>query len=44
MAVSLIMVGHQNDYFAKDSILRGVAEEPGQRLTLMSLSSVISAM
>jgi nicotinamidase-related amidase len=27
---ALIMVGHQNDYFAKDSILRGVAEGPGR--------------
>ncbi|MCA3262573.1 MAG: cysteine hydrolase [Telmatospirillum sp.] len=27
---ALIMVGYQNDYFAKDGILRGVVEEPGR--------------
>jgi nicotinamidase-related amidase len=28
--VALILVGYQNDYFAKDGILRGVVEEPGK--------------
>jgi nicotinamidase-related amidase len=27
---ALIMVGYQNDYFAKDGILRSVVEEPGR--------------
>jgi nicotinamidase-related amidase len=27
---ALILVGYQNDYFAKDGILRGVVEEPGR--------------
>jgi nicotinamidase-related amidase len=27
---ALILVGYQNDYFAKDGILRGVIEEPGR--------------
>ncbi len=27
---ALILVGYQNDYFAKDGILRGVIEEPGK--------------
>jgi len=27
---ALVMIGYQNDYFAKDGILRGVVEEPGR--------------
>lgn len=27
---ALILVGYQNDYFARDGILRGVVEEPGR--------------
>ena len=27
---ALILVGYQNDYFAKNGILRGVVEEPGR--------------
>ncbi|MEY3251766.1 MAG: hypothetical protein RL227_739 [Pseudomonadota bacterium] len=27
---ALVLVGYQNDYFAKDGILRGVVEEPGR--------------
>lgn len=27
---ALIMIGYQNDYFARDGILRGVVEEPGR--------------
>lgn len=29
-ATALVMIGYQNDYFAKDGILRGVVEEPGR--------------
>lgn len=27
---ALVLIGYQNDYFAKDGILRGVVEEPGR--------------
>ena len=27
---ALVMIGYQNDYFAKDGVLRGVVEEPGR--------------
>ena len=29
-STALILVGYQNDYFAKDGILRGVVEDPAE--------------
>jgi nicotinamidase-related amidase len=28
--LAVILVGYQNDYFAKNGVLRGVVEEPGR--------------
>jgi len=35
---ALILVGYQNDYFAKDGILRGVVEEPNRVDTVLANS------
>lgn len=35
-ATALILVGFQNDYFAKDGILRGVVEEPNRVDTVLA--------
>jgi nicotinamidase-related amidase len=40
---ALILVGYQNDYFAKDGILRGVVEEPGRVDTVLANSLALIA-